>query len=150
MEIINPEGLTKPKGYSNGMRQGNLLAIAGQVAWDSEGRIVGGDFVRQFGQALRNIVSVVVSAGGREQDIAKLTIFVTDKDRYLSCLKELGAEYRAIMGKHYPAMTLVEVSGLVEEGAIVEIEGLAFLPTDTGDEPSDHRPFMSRKDFLPL
>jgi enamine deaminase RidA (YjgF/YER057c/UK114 family) len=128
MKIINPDELVRPKGYNNGMLSGNLLAIAGQVAWDKNGKIVGeGDFVRQFGQALRNVASVVKAAGGTVEDIAKLTIFVTDKSKYLSCQKELGAEYRSIMGRHFPAMTLVEVKGLIEEGALLEIEALAFL-----------------------
>lgn len=128
MEIVNPPGWAKPKGYNNGVRSGNVLAIAGQVAWDANGKIVGGDdFVKQFGQAMRNVVEVVRAAGGISENIAKLTIFVTDKEKYLKCQRELGAEYRAIMGKHYPAMTLVEVKGLVEPGALLEIEGIAFL-----------------------
>jgi enamine deaminase RidA (YjgF/YER057c/UK114 family) len=128
MDIINPADLAQPKGYNNGMRVGNTLMVAGQVAWDKHGHIVGGDnFVRQFGQALRNVVSVVTAAGGSPSCLAKLTIFVTDKSQYFGCLKELGVEYRSIMGDHYPAMTLVEVKGLVEEGALMEIEGVALF-----------------------
>lgn len=128
MEIINPDDLAMPKGYNNGIRCGNLLAIAGQVAWDKDRNIVGGDnFAKQFAQALRNVVSVVRDAGGTPDNIMKLTIFVTDKSKYLACLKELGNEYRAVMGKHFPAMTLVEVKGLIEPGAMIEIEGIAAL-----------------------
>ncbi len=128
MQVINPDALVSPKGYNNGIRIGNTLMVAGQVAWDQHGKMVGGDnFVPQLGQALRNVVRVVQAAGGTPTAIAKLTIFVTDKSQYLSCLRELGVEYRSIMGNHYPAMTLVEVSGLVETGALVEIEGVAIF-----------------------
>ncbi|MBI4243349.1 MAG: RidA family protein [Planctomycetes bacterium] len=128
MDIINPDDLAIPKGYNNGIKCGNLLAVAGQVAWDKNKKIIGVDnFARQFGQALKNVVSVVRKAGGLPSNIVKLTIFVTDKTKYLSSLKEVGVEYRAVMGKHFPAMTLVEVKGLVEPGALLEIEGLAYL-----------------------
>lgn len=128
MEIITPSTLAKAVGYSHGVRaKGEFLAVAGQVAWDKEGRIVGDDFAKQFGQALANVVEVVRAAGGRPENLLRLAIFVTNKAEYLSSLKPLGAEYRRIMGRHYPAMTCVEVKGLVEEGAKVEIEGWAVL-----------------------
>lgn len=128
MDMINPDSLAQPKGYNHGIRVGSTLMVAGQVAWDRNGHLVGAnDFVTQFGQALRNVIDVVQGAGGGPANLAKLTIFVTDKSQYLSCLRELGVEYRAIMGTHYPAMTLVEVKGLVEEGALMEIEGVALF-----------------------
>jgi enamine deaminase RidA (YjgF/YER057c/UK114 family) len=129
---VNPEGWKPPRGYSNGMLASagsRPLAVAGQVAWDAEQRLVGeGDFAAQFRQALANVVRVVESAGGRAQDLAQLTVFVTDKQAYLDSTSELGAGWRELCGRHYPAMALVEVAGLVEPGALVEIQGLAFLP----------------------
>jgi len=127
-EIVDAPELARPSGYSNGMRaRGELLAVAGQVAWDAAGQIVGDDFVTQFGQALRNVVTVVRAAGGQPTDLITLTIFVTDKQAYLSSVKPLGGVYRELMGRHFPAMTLVEVKGLIEAGALVEIQGLAVL-----------------------
>ena len=126
MEIINPEALGAPVGYSNGVKAtGSFLAIAGQVGWDREGRIVAGDFTAQFARALGNVVEVVHAAGGGPDRITALTIFVTDRHEYLDSRKALGKEYRR--GRHYPAMTLVEVKGLIEEGARVEIQGWAVL-----------------------
>ncbi|MBI2930600.1 MAG: RidA family protein [Planctomycetes bacterium] len=128
MEIINPPSWVKPVGYSNGVKaSGTFLAVAGQVGWDEKGKLVGDDFARQFGRALANVVEVVRAAGGRAENVIKLTLFVTSKEEYLGSLKALGAEYRRVMGRHYPAMSCVQVAGLVEPGAKVEIEGLAVL-----------------------
>jgi enamine deaminase RidA (YjgF/YER057c/UK114 family) len=130
MEIINPPGWTPPKGYNNGMKAKvrEVVFIAGQVAWDAGQNIVGpGNFVAQFDQALANVLSVVAHAGAGPEAIGKLTIFVTDKQEYLKQLKQIGQVYRQRMGKHYPAMTLVEAKSLLEEGALVEIEGIAVI-----------------------
>lgn len=128
MEILNPASLARPVGYSHGIKAtGTILAVAGQVAWDREGRIVSPDFAGQFSRALANVLEVVRAAGGGPQNLVALTIFVTSKAEYLASVKPLGAEYRRLMGRHYPAMTLVEIKGLVEEGAKVEIQGLAVL-----------------------
>ena len=107
---------------------GRLLAVAGQVAWDAEQRIVSESFVEQFGQALSNVVAVVRAAGGTPEHVARLTIYVVDRNEYLADLSAVGGAYRAVMGKHFPAMALVEVAGLVEPGAKVEIEATAVLP----------------------
>lgn len=130
MTIINPEGLGQPRGYSNGMlfEGGSLLFIAGQVGWDRESRIVSDDFAEQFAQALENVLAVVRQAGGGPENIGRLLIFVTDKDEYASRLRDIGSAYRQLMGKHFPAMTLVEVSSLLERLAKVEIEALAVIP----------------------
>jgi len=127
---IEPEGWAKPRGYSNGMRaRGELLAVAGQIAWDAQARLVGeGDFVRQFEQALANVVAIVRAAGGAPEDLVSLTIYVTDSKEYLARLADVGAAYRRVVGKHYPAMALLVVAGLLELGAKVEIQGLAVLP----------------------
>jgi len=135
---INPEALGQPRGYSNGMlfEGGSLLFIAGQVGWDREARIVSDDFAEQFAQALENVLTVVRQAGGGPQNIGRLLIFVTDKDEYASRLRDIGSAYRQLMGKHFPAMTLVEVNSLLESLAKVEIEALAVIPatTPSGDQ----------------
>ena len=129
MRIVNPEALARPVGYNHGvLAGGTILAIAGQVGWDGEGRLVSNEFSLQFARALQNVVEVVRAAGGGPEHLVRLGIFVTSKDEYLAAQKPVGAEYRRIMGKHFPAMTAVLVKGLLEPGAKVEIEGLAVLP----------------------
>lgn len=128
--LINPESLGAPRGYSNGVLTGaggRLLFIAGQVAWDQQQQLVAGDLVGQFDRALANVITVVSEAGGKPEQIARLVIYVTDKDEYRVHMKEIGERYRARMGKHFPAMVLVEVAGLLEDRAKVEIEGVAVL-----------------------
>jgi enamine deaminase RidA (YjgF/YER057c/UK114 family) len=126
---VQPEGWARPRGYSNGMAgHGELLAVAGQIAWDASGSIVATDFAAQFRQALANVVAVVEAAGGTATDLVSLTIFVVDKREYLAATGELGAIWRALLGRHYPAMALVQVSALVEDAAKVEIQALALLP----------------------
>ncbi len=131
LQTVNPESLGAPKGYSNGILAGpggRLLFVAGQVAWNARQEIVGDDFAGQFGQALANVIEVVRAAGGRPEHIARFTIFVTDKQEYLAAPKPVGEQYRKHMGRHFPAMALVEVRGLVEPGAKLEIEATAVLP----------------------
>lgn len=130
MKILNPEALGQPRGYSNGvlMEGGSLLFIAGQIGWDGDQRIVSDDFAAQFAQALENVLKVVREAGGEAENIARLTIYVIDKQEYSSHLRDVGTAYRQLMGKHFPAMTLVEVSGLLEHLAKVEIEATAVIP----------------------
>ncbi|MEZ5977874.1 MAG: RidA family protein [Planctomycetota bacterium] len=139
LESVEPRGWKAPRGYSNGVLAsgGALLFVAGQIAWDAEQQLVGrGDFAAQFRQALLNVRTVVEAAGGRSQHLARLTIYVTDKRLYLDSLKDVGAAYRDVLGKHFPAMALVQVADLLEEGALVEIEGTAVVPQQpfhTGD-----------------
>lgn len=130
MRIINPEALGQPIGYNNGLlfNGGSLLFIAGQIGWDKERRIVSDDFADQFAQALENVLTVVREAGGSPENIARLLIFVADKDEYASRLRDVGSAYRQLMGKHFPAITLVEVSNLLERLAKVEIEAIAVIP----------------------
>jgi enamine deaminase RidA (YjgF/YER057c/UK114 family) len=128
--FINPESLGAPRGYSNGVLTepgGRLLFIAGQVAWDDQQQIVSASLVGQFDRALANVITVVTEAGGRPEQIARLVIYVTDKGEYRVHMKEIGERYRARMGKHFPAMVLVEVAGLLEDRAKIEIEGVAVL-----------------------
>jgi enamine deaminase RidA (YjgF/YER057c/UK114 family) len=127
--IVNPPGLGQPRGYNNGLlfEGGSILFVAGQVGWDSQQRIVSDDFAEQFAQALENVLTVVRGAGGAPNNIARLLILVTDKKEYATRLKDVGAAYRQLMGKHFPAMTLVEVSALLEDLAKVEIEAVAVI-----------------------
>ena len=128
--LINPESLGSPRGYANGLiaDNGRLLFIAGQIAWDENQNIVSDDFVAQFDRALANLITVVHAAGGNADNIARLVIYVTDKIEYRERTKEVGEQYRKHMGKHFPAMVLVQVAGLLDDRAKVEIEGIAVLP----------------------
>jgi enamine deaminase RidA (YjgF/YER057c/UK114 family) len=128
--FINPESLGRPRGYSNGVLTqpgGRLLFIAGQIAWDAEQKFVSADFAQQFDRALVNLLAVVTAAGGTPENIARVVIYVTDKSEYLRCTREVGESWRARMGRHFPAMALVEVKGLLEDEAKVEIEGIAVI-----------------------
>jgi enamine deaminase RidA (YjgF/YER057c/UK114 family) len=130
LRFINPKSLGPPRGYANGVlapRGGTLLFIAGQVGWDESQRIVSDDFVEQFDRALANVIAVVTEAGGTPDQIARLVIYVTDKHEYRARRGEVGQRWRARMGSHFPAMALVEVNGLLEDEARVEIEGVAVL-----------------------
>lgn len=131
---IDPEELGgRGQGYSNGMLApagARLLFIAGQVGWDRERKLVGGGFVPQFEQALSNVLAVLRAAGGRAENLLRLGIYVVDRGEYLASLKPVGAAYRRVLGRHFPAMTLVEVAGLIEPGARVEIEAVAALPPE--------------------
>jgi|SRR5215204_2979902 len=129
-KLINPESLGSPHGYSNGVLSegsGRLLFIAGQIAWDQNQQITSADFVEQFDCALANVIAVVTEAGGTANDIARLVIYVTDKIEYRDRSTIVGERYRKHMGKHFPAMSLVEVKGLLDDSAKVEIEGIAIL-----------------------
>jgi enamine deaminase RidA (YjgF/YER057c/UK114 family) len=128
--FINPESLGAPSGYANGVLAeagGRLLFIAGQIGWDQNQNIISADLVEQFDRALANVIAVVEEAGGRPEQIARLVIYVTDKNEYRKQMKEIGERYRVRMGKHFPAMVLVGVTGLLEDSAKIEIEGVAVL-----------------------
>lgn len=142
LKPINPESLGPPRGYSNGILAppgGQLLFVAGQIAWDSDQNLVGETFADQFEQALANVIEVVRAAGGEAIDVAQLTIYVVDAEAYLASLGEVGERYRRLMGRHYPTMALVEVSRLVEPGAQVEIQAQAVIcePQVLGEEDDD-------------
>ena len=128
--VVNPPTLAPPRGYSNGivLGPGRILFVAGQIGWDKSCKMVSEDLVAQFEQALRNIVDVVREAGGTPEHIGRFTIYVLDKEEYAAKAKAIGAAYRALMGTHYPAMALVQVTDLLEEGAVIEIEATAVLP----------------------
>ena len=128
-EILQPAGWPRPKGYSNGVvAQGRQVFIAGQIGWDAGGRVASGGLAGQVKQALSNIIAVLDKAGGRPEHIVRLTWFVTSRDEYLGGLREIGAAYRAVMGKHFPSMSVVQVVALMEAEAKVEIEATAVVP----------------------
>ncbi len=130
MKPITPKSLGRPRGYANGQlvsADARLLFVAGQIGWDEEQRLVSDDFVEQFDRALRNVLAVVLEAGGAPGGVARLVVYVTDKREYIARTDEIGERWRALMGRHYPTMALVEVKGLLEDGAKVEIEGTAVL-----------------------
>jgi enamine deaminase RidA (YjgF/YER057c/UK114 family) len=129
MKQIQPEGWPRPSGYSNGiMGEGRVLALAGQIGWNPATCVFDAkDFVGQTRQALANVVSVLEAAGARPANVVRLTWYITDRQAYLNSAKALGAAYRDLFGQHYPAMSVVVVAGLVEAGALVEIEALALV-----------------------
>jgi enamine deaminase RidA (YjgF/YER057c/UK114 family) len=128
MTIINPPGVAPPRGFSHGVvAEGRMLFVAGQIGWDDQGHMAPGGFVEQFDRALANVLIVVRAAGGDATSIARLTIYLVDKTEYTSATREVGERYRARMGRHFPAMTLVEVRSLLEADARVEIEATAVL-----------------------
>jgi enamine deaminase RidA (YjgF/YER057c/UK114 family) len=128
-EVIHPEGWAPAKGYANGMKAPDgQLFVGGQIGWTADKVFETRDFVGQTEQALRNVVAVVEAAGGGPEHIVRLTWYVTDKRAYLARQREVGEAYRRVMGRHFPAMTMVVVAGLVEDEALVEIEATAVLP----------------------
>ena len=129
MQTLQPPSWAKPRGFANGIAaSGKLVFIAGQVGWTGEGKWEAHDFAGQFRQTLKNIVDVLAQAGGRPQHIVRLTWYVLDKEEYLASLKEVGAAYRELMGRHFPTMAVVQVSGLIEPEARLEIEATAVIP----------------------
>ena len=131
MEILQPPGWQRPKGYSNGVAaSGRMVFVAGQVGWNADERFESDVFAEQFRQALANIVAVLNEAGAGPEHIVRMTMYFTDKREYLDQLAEVGAAYRETVGRNYPAMAAVEVSALMEDRAKVEIEATAVVPGD--------------------
>jgi enamine deaminase RidA (YjgF/YER057c/UK114 family) len=129
MKILQPPGWARAKGFSNGIAaQGNLVFIAGQIGWTGDCRWEARDFAGQFRQAIKNILAVLAEANGKPEHIVRLTWYVLDKQEYLDSLKGVGEAYRELMGRHYPTMAVVQVSGLVENEARLEIEATAVVP----------------------
>jgi enamine deaminase RidA (YjgF/YER057c/UK114 family) len=128
MQILQPPTWVKPRGYANGIAaRGRLVFVAGQLGWNARGEFVTDNFVGQARQALANIVAVLSEAGVRPEHIARMTWYIVDKEEYLASMVPLGNAYREIIGLHFPAMTAVQVTALVEEGARVEIEATAVI-----------------------
>ena len=131
MEALQPPGWAAPRGYANGIAAaGRLVFVAGQVGWNARGQFETDDFVGKVRQALENVVAVLAVAGAAPTHITRLTWYVTDKHDYVATLREVGRAYRDVIGRHYPAMTLVQVAALLEDRAKVEIEATAVVPHD--------------------
>ena len=131
MQTLQPPGWARPRGYANGIAaKGRIVFIAGQIGWDEQSQFQTDDLAGQVRQALANVLSVLAEAGGRPEHIARMTWYVTDKRAYLDASRAIGQVYRELMGKHYPTMTAVQVTALIEDGAQVEIEATAVVPEE--------------------
>ena len=129
MTILQPPGWAKPKGFSNGISaSGKLVFVAGQIGWTGEGKWESKDFAGQFRQTLKNTLAVLAEAGGGPEHIVRMTWYILDTQEYLGAIKELGAAWRELIGRHYPAMTVVQVGALIEAQARLEIETTAVVP----------------------
>ncbi len=129
MKILQPDGWAKPRGYANGIAaDGTVVSIAGQIGWNARGEFDSDDFAAQARQALANIVAVLAEAGGRPEHLVRLTWYVVDKREYVAAYPAIGAAYRELIGRHFPAMTAVQVVALIEDRAKVEIEATAVIP----------------------
>lgn len=129
LQFLHPRHWKRPKGYANGVvAEGRTVFVAGQIGWNAAEKFESQDFVAQVRQALENVMGVIQEAGGGPSHVTRLTWFIIDKEEYLSRLAEVGEAYRSVMGKHFPAMTVVQVTGLMEDQAKVEIEASAVLP----------------------
>ena len=130
MQILQPPGWPRPRGYANGIAaEGRLVFVAGQIGWDETGSIVSDDLVDQLRQTLENTLAVLREAGAGPEHVVRMTWYVTDKRDYLGRAGDLGAVYRALMGRHYPAMAVIEVKALLEDRAKLEIETTAVVPS---------------------
>ena len=130
-EFLQPKNWLPPKGYSNGIAaEGRQIFVAGQIGWNDRCELVSDDFVAQAERALANIVQVLAEAGAEPRHLTRLTWFVTDKAAYVERQKDIGEAYRRVIGRHFPAMTLIVVAGLLEQGAKVEIEATAVIPVE--------------------
>ncbi len=129
-DVVQPEGWPRPKGYSNGaVASGRFVVLAGQIGWNPiSGQFDAADLVGQTRQALTNIVALLLAGGARPRDLVRLTWYILDRDEYMSKGREIGAVYREIIGDHYPPMSVVIVSGLIEQQARLEIEATAIIP----------------------
>jgi enamine deaminase RidA (YjgF/YER057c/UK114 family) len=131
--ILQPPGWPRPKGFACGVSgTGTTVFVSGQVGWDENGRFVGERMADQVRQALRNVLTILAVAGGSAEHIARMTWYVTDKREYVSMQREIGEAYREVMGRHFPAMSVVAVAALVEDAALVEIEVTAMIPAAKG------------------
>ncbi|GAC1659905.1 MAG: RidA family protein [Candidatus Elarobacter sp.] len=129
MTILQPPGWPRPKGYACGVSaDGTSVFVSGQIGWDEQGRFTAHDLAGQVRQALRNVVAILAEAGAGPEHVARLTWYVTDKREYLAAQSEIGAAYREVMGRHFPAMAVVAVTALLEDAAKVEIEATAVVP----------------------
>ncbi len=133
MKVLQPPGWAKPRGFSNGIAAtGKMVFIAGQIGWTGAGKWEAKDFPSQFRQTIKNTLAVLAEAGGKPEHIVRMTWYILDKQEYLGAIKDVGAAYRELIGRHYPCMAVVQVSGLVEDQARLEIEATAVIPEKSG------------------
>ena len=136
MQILQPPGWAKPRGFSNGISaSGKLVFIAGQIGWTGESKWESKDFAGQFRQTLKNTLAVLAEAGGRPEHIVRMTWYIVDKQEYLAAIKEVGTAWRELIGRHYPAMAVVQVAALMEDAARIEIETTAVVPEKPPEAP---------------
>ena len=129
MQLLHPKNWAPAKGYSNGVAtEGRQVFVAGQIGWNARQEIVGDDFVAQVEQSLRNVVEILAEAGARPEHLVRLTWYITNKQEYLARSREVGEAYRRVIGRHFPAMTMVQVTALLDDRAKVEIEATAVVP----------------------
>ena len=130
MEVLHPEGWAPPIGYANGVAvpAGRIVFVAGQVGWDERQTFQSPEIAPQFEQALKNVLAVLAEAGGKPEHICRMTAYCTDKPGYLAARREIGASWRRLMGRHFPAMTMVFVSALLDEPGKIELEATAVIP----------------------
>lgn len=132
MNVLQPPGWPRPRGYSNGIQaSGQMIFVAGMIGWDDQQQFPGADLVAQTEQALRNVVAVLDQAGAKPDHVTRMTWYLISRDDYLNQAADIGAVYRDVMGKHYPVMTAVQVQALMEEQAVVEIEVTAVIPDES-------------------
>ena len=131
MKTLLPKGWQRPSGYSNGIiAEGKVIFLSGQIGWDQNQNFKNKDMADQFEQVLLNIISILDEANAKPSDITRMTWFITSKEEYKASLNKIGGIYRALMGKHYPTMSVVEVTGLMEDDAVIEIEATAVITRD--------------------
>jgi enamine deaminase RidA (YjgF/YER057c/UK114 family) len=129
MRVLQPAGWARPRGYSNGIvATGEIVFVAGQIGWDASQQFVSDDLIAQMEQALRNVIAVLAEAGAAPEHVARMTWYITDRNEYVARLEEVGRTWRSLMGRHYPVMSVVEVSALVESRGKIEIEVTAVIP----------------------
>jgi len=130
MRVLQPEGWPRPRGYANGIAaEGRIVFVAGQIGWDEQGVFRSSDFATQFRQALLNTLAVLTEASAGPEHVTRMTWFIISRDEYMACLSRLGAAWKELMGRHYPAMSVIIVAGLVEREAKIEIETTAVIPS---------------------
>ena len=134
MRVVQPEGWPRPRGYANGVvARGRLLFMAGQIGWDENEQFASDDLIEQVRQALKNTLAVLAAGGAKPEHVVRMTWYLTDKREYLRRAKEFGAVYRELMGRHFPAMAMVQVAALIEDRAKVEVETTAVIPDKSPD-----------------
>ena len=136
MKVLHPAGWAPPVGYANGIEaRGRIVFVAGQVGWDAAQKFHSEDLAPQFEQALKNVLAVLAEAGGRPEHLCRITAFCCDRPAYLAARPQLGRIWKSLMGRHYPAMSMIFVSDLLDHPAKIELEATAVIPDETEEKP---------------